>query len=169
MVSFSPGGGRPCFHKMGGNFSRRKFPAKFPGKMSRQFFPEKFFLQSFPGKYYDTNFAKVGFTDCNQLYRYKLLVMLWWKFVVKISRRENFGKFGKLPDGKISPPGFSPIFSGILWKPLCKPVWKSCGGRLSGKFLPEFLRYFRRKCWENFFCGKFLTKVSSEIIVSSTL
>ena len=46
----SPPGDYLCLHKTGGNFSRGKFPPKFPGKMSRQIFPEKFFLQKFPTK-----------------------------------------------------------------------------------------------------------------------
>jgi len=87
----------------------RVFPKReetFPGKVSPEIsgenvatlFSEKFSCKSFSRKYHVTNFVKHWFTGCNPLYRYSLLVMLWWNFVEKISRRENFGKSGKLPD-----------------------------------------------------------------------
>ena len=77
--------------------------------------------------------------------------------VRETSRRENF------------PPGVFPTFSGIFGKPLCKPLRKICVGRFPGKFLHNFPRNFRRKSGENFFRGSFLTKVSSEILVSYAL
>ena len=99
------------FTKTGGNFFRGKFPRNFPGKCRDIFSRKSFSCKSFSCKYYGTNVLKVGFTDCNRLYMAKLIVILWWNFVVKISRRENFGKSGKLPDGKI-PPGISPRIFG---------------------------------------------------------
>ena len=80
-----------------------KFLRHFRRKCWENFFLGEVSPESFLRNYCKFNFVKRWFTGCNQLYTYKLLVILWWNFVAKISRRENFGKSGKLPDGKISP------------------------------------------------------------------
>ena len=128
----------PRFSQNGRKLSRGKFPTKFPGKMSRHFLSGKFSYKSFLRKYLIPNFIKVWFTGWNQLYNYKLLVTLWWNFVEKISRRENFGKSGKLPDGKISPREFPRHFRVFSGNRAVKRCEKVASGDFRETFSPVF-------------------------------
>ena len=70
--------------------------------------------------------------------------------MVKISRRENFGKSGKLPDGKISPRNFPRdfrVFSGNRFVNRCEKV-------ASGDFRENFSTIFSE------FPGKSVGKIS---------
>ena len=64
--------------------------------------------------------------------------MLGGNFVEKISRRENFGKSGKLPDGKISPRNFPRdfrVFSGNRFVNQGEKVgWSTFPGNFSVSF-----------------------------------
>ena len=147
---------------------RKLFSGKVSSEISREnvatVFPGKVFLQSLPRKYYDTNFAKVWFTDCNPLYRYSLLVMLWWNFVEKISRRENFGKSGKLPDGKISPRDFPRDFRAFSGNRSVNQGEKVASGEFRENFstiFPEIPGKTDRKLPV---FGKFPDKFPSEIL-----
>ena len=154
---------------------RKLFPGKvspkFPGKMSRKFFLQKFFLQkfflqNFPSKLLRHKLCKSLIYRLQPVIRVCIVSNIVVKFcgenfpsgefreIRETSRRENFS------------PEFTPRFSGIFGKTLCKPVLKNCVRKLPGEFLYKFPRHFWRNCGENFFRGKFLPKVSSAIIVS---
>jgi len=87
----------------------------------------------------------------------------------KISRRENFGKSGKLPDGKISPRNFPRDFRGFCENRSVKQGEKVASGEFPGNFFVSFSDISGENVGKTFFWGKFLPKVSSEVSVSSTL
>jgi hypothetical protein len=86
--------------------------------------------------------------------------------VEKISRRENFGKSGKLPDGKISPRDFPLDFRAFSGNRSVNPCEKVVSGEFPGNFSTIFSDISGENVGKTFFGGKFLPKVSAEIIVS---
>ena len=141
-----------------------KFFSTFSGKMSRHFFSEKFSYKSCIWKHYETNLMKVWFTGCNQLYVYKLLVMLWWNFVEKISRRENFGKSGKLPDGKISPRNFPRDFRVFSGNRFVNQGEKVGLRTFPGNFFTSFSDISGENVGKTFFVGVFSRKFPPKLL-----
>ncbi len=161
---FLPGGVTGVFHKTGGNFLGENFPQIFRGKCRDTFFSGKFSCKSFPRKYRNVNFTKDWFTGCNQLYAYKLLVLLRRNFVEKISRRETFGKSRKLPDGKISPREFSRHFRVFSENRSVNRCEKAASGEFREIFSTVFSEIPGKTDRKLPVFGKFPDKFPSEIL-----
>ena len=152
------------FTKREETFLGESFLRNFPGKCRDRFSWKSFSCKSFSRKYHDTNFIKVWFTGCNSLYRYKLLVILWWNFVVKISRRENFGKSGKLPDGKISPRDFPRDFRVFSGNRAVNRGEKVASGEFPGNFSTSFSDISGETTGKTFFGGSFSRKFPPKVL-----
>jgi hypothetical protein len=86
------------------------------------------------------------------------------KFVVKISRRENFGKSGKLPDGKISPPDFPRDFRAFSGNRSVNQGEKVASGEFRENFSPSFSEIPGKSDRKLPVFGKFPDKFPSEIL-----
>ena len=93
----------------------------------------------------------------------KLLVMLGDNFVEKISHRENFGKSGKLPDGKISPRNFPPDFRAFSGNRFVNQDEKVASGEFRENFSPIFSEIPGKPVGKVSLFGKFPDEFPSEI------
>jgi hypothetical protein len=84
--------------------------------------------------------------------------------VVKISRRENFGKSGKLPDGKISPRDFPRRFLVFSGKRSVNQDEKVASGEFRENFSPSFSEIPGKPDRKLPVFGKFPDKFPSEIL-----
>ena len=151
------------FSQNGRKLFRGKLPPKFPGKMSRQFFPEKFSWKKFPTKVLRHNFRKM------LIYRLQVVTHVYVvnNFARKLrgenSRRENFGKSGKLPAGKISPRDFPRDFRAFSGNRSVNQDEKVASGDFPGNFSTSFPRNFRGKRRDTFFGKVFLQKFPTKV------
>jgi hypothetical protein len=86
------------------------------------------------------------------------------KFVEKISRRENFGKSGKLPDGKISPGNFPRDFRAFSGNCSVNQGEKVVSGEFRENFSPSFSEIPGKPDRKLPVFGKFPDKFPSEIL-----
>ena len=86
------------------------------------------------------------------------------KIVEKISRRENFGKSGKLPDGKISPRNFPRDFRAFSVNRSVNQGEKVVSGEFRENFSPSFSEIPGKPDRKLPVFGKFPDKFPSEIL-----